>query len=217
MSDNFSLRQSLIDCCKRLYDRNLVGGNQGNVSARIDSGRLIITPAGSNLGRIRPDDLIVLSQSGRKLSGTGQPSSEYRLHLGIYNSRRDVQAVCHAHPMAVTACAICDLDMNLPILPEISANLGRICSVEYETPGTPRLFEKMAPYVMESDTFILKNHGAVALGETLEAAFTKMEILERYARILIYANQLGPIRQIPAERLREIPGCRELEEQLKIR
>lgn len=217
MADNFSVRQSLVDCCRQMYDKGLVGGSQGNASVRYNTDCVFITPAGSNLGRLKANDLITLSMSGRKLSGDGEQSSEYLLHLGIYNQRADVQAICHAHPLAATAFAIVDLDPNRPVLPEVSSYLGNICTVDYVKPGTPGLFERLASMLEESDTFLLRNHGAVTTGANLEDAFNRMEILERYARILIYANQLGPIRQVPIEQIRDLPGCRELEARLKAR
>jgi L-fuculose-phosphate aldolase len=207
MAVDFRLRTELVACCKRMYDRGLVGGTQGNASVRIDNQRLLITPTGSNLGYLKPFDSVVISPAGRKLAGDRQPSSEYLMHLGIYKDRPDINAICHAHPLAATALSIVGDSINRPILPEIFCEFGQIPIVEYGAPGTPELFDRLRPYIAGSDVFILSNHGAVTLGKCLDDAVNKMEILERYIQSLILAKNLGPLREIPAAAMTAIPGC----------
>jgi len=209
------LRSQLTEFCHRLYERDLVGSTEGNASVKIDLHRILTTPSGSNLGYVAPDDLVIISTDGHQLAGDKRPSSEYLLHLGIYKHRWDVGAICHAHPVAATACAVAGLALDQPILPEIISTFGIIPLVEYGTPGTPEVFEKMVDLVDRYDAFLLKNHGAVTLGTTLEEAFNKMEMVERCARVIIAANLLGNIRELPDEIIQKLPGFDIFESQFR--
>lgn len=204
-------RRLMTEYCHRLYARDLVGSTQGNVSVRYDDNTIFITPTGSNLGFINVSDFVTISSTGEKIKGRGEPSSEYDVHVKIYAGRKDVNAVCHAHPIAATALSLVDFDLSRLILPEIIHEFGIIPVVEYGTPGTAELYESLERYVVTGDGFILRNHGAITLGRTLEQAFNKMEMLERYARTLNNAIKIGTIREIPVERARKIPGYDRIE------
>jgi L-fuculose-phosphate aldolase len=214
MPDNFRLRLDLVEYCKRMYDKGLVGGTQGNASVRLDTNSILITPTGSNLGYLKPHELGVISLKGRKLAWQNGPSSEYLLHLGIYQKRDDINAICHAHPVAVTACSIVDIDLNEKVLPEIINQLGSIAIIEYAAPGTPGLFARLEPMLENRSAFILRNHGAVTLGNDLEDAFNKMEMLERYAQTLLIAKQYGPLKHLPDDSIRQFLGIRQENEKL---
>jgi len=210
-----TLRARLTEFCHRLYQRDLVGSTEGNASVKIDLNRFLITPTGSNLGYIEPEDSVILSTGGKRLAGDKAPSSEYHLHLGIYQHRWDIAAVCHAHPIAATACATSGIALDRPILPEVISTFGIIPLVDYGTPGTLELFDKMADLVGRYDAFLLKSHGVVTLGADLDDAFNKMEMVERCARIIITAKLLGNIQQLPEEIVRKLPGFEVLESQLQ--
>jgi L-fuculose-phosphate aldolase len=214
MPEITTLRSQLTEFCHRLYERDLVGSTEGNASVKIDLHRILITPSGSNLGYVEPDDLVIISTDGRQLAGDRRPSSEYLLHLGIYQHRWDIGAICHAHPIAATACAVTGLALDQPILPEIISTFGIIPLVEYGTPGTSEVFEQMVDLIDRYDAYLLKNHGAVALGATLEEAFNKMEMVERCARVVIAANLLGNIKQLPDEIIQKLPEFDILERRL---
>jgi L-fuculose-phosphate aldolase len=214
MPEIAAYRCQLAEFCHRLYERDLVGSTEGNVSLKIDLQRILITPSGSNLGYLEPDDLVIISMDGRQLSGERKPSSEYQLHLGVYQHRWDIGAICHAHPVAATACGVAGIALDQPILAEIISTFGMVPLVEYGTPGTPDVFEKMTDLVDRYDAFLLKNHGALTLGSTLEKAFNNMEMVERCARVTIAANLLGNAQELPTEMIRKLPGFDLIESQL---
>ena len=200
------LRSQIAGYGKRLYKRDYVGGADGNLSIRLNQTKVLITPSGKCLGYLKPSELIIISSKGKKISGKLSQSSEYLLHLDIYSHRRDINAVCHAHPIYSTAFAVAGIALDKLVLPEIISSLGIIPLVDYGTPGTPELFEKMADMVDCHDAFLLRNHGVVTLGADLEDAFNKMEMVERYARILIAAKILGKPYQLPKKLAAKIPG-----------
>jgi L-fuculose-phosphate aldolase len=211
-----TLRRDIIEYGKHLYDRNYVGGTEGNISVRLDSSKVLITPTGKNLGWLKPSQLVMLSVRGKKLSGKLLPSSEYKLHLAIYTYRHNVKAICHAHPLYATAYAVAGLAMDKVILPEVIMTLGTVPLIEYGTPGTLELFEKMCCKIKNHNAFLMKNHGVLTVGKDLED-FNKMEIVERYARILFIANLIGKPSVIPKKMAEKIAGLERIELQLSER
>lgn len=212
-----TLRRNIIEYGKRLYERNYVGGTEGNISVQLGNSKVLITPTGKNLGYLKPSELVMISAKGKKLSGKLLPSSEYKLHLAIYAHRHDIKAICHAHPLYATAFAVAGLTMDKLILPEIIMTLGTIPLIEYGTPGTIELFEKMCCRIKNHDAFLMKNHGVLTVGKDLEDAFNKMELVERYAMILATASLIGKPSVIPKKMAQKIPGFEGLEVQLSER
>jgi len=204
------IRRQIVDCGKLLYERQYVGGAEGNISAKLERSKIAITPSGKCLGSLKSSDMVIISPKGKKLSGKLTPSSEYRLHFGIYEHRPDIKAICHTHPIYSTAWAVAGIALDKLILPEIIDSLGIIPLVEYGTPGTTELFDNMAELVGNHDAFLLRNHGAVTLGINLEDAFFKMEMVERYAAILFNAKMLGKPKPIPLNMAKKISGYKRI-------
>jgi L-fuculose-phosphate aldolase len=185
------LRRAIVGVCRRLYERGLIAGGEGNVSARLSNGVILVTPAGASKTDVREDDLVVVDALGTPVAGSGRASSELGMHLRIYEMRPDVHAVVHAHPPFATAFAVASLDLMAPVLPEVLVQLGGVPLVPYATPGTPALADAIAPFLSVHDAFLMSNHGATAYGSTLSIAHQRMETLEHAAQILFAARALG--------------------------
>src|SRR3954470_15395567 len=110
---------ALVAVCRRLYERGLVAGPDGNVSVRLDDGTILITPSGMSKVDVRPDDLVLIDRAGAFLDGMRKPSSEVRMHLRIYQRRADARAVVHAHPPTATGFAVAGESFVAPVLPEV--------------------------------------------------------------------------------------------------
>src|SRR5678815_3729734 len=96
----------MVRVCRRLYDRGLIAGAEGNVSARLAADVILATPAGRCKGDLESGDLVELSLDGTPRDKDRSPSTEIRMHLRIYHRRRDVAAVVHAHPPTATGFAV---------------------------------------------------------------------------------------------------------------
>ena len=120
------------------------------------------------------------------------------MHLAIYKARPDVKAVVHSHPPHATAFAIASVELPTCIHPEAEVFLGAVKTAKYVTPGDTRLGESILPYVKDSNTILLQNHGTVTFDKDLENAYYKLEIVDAYARILLLAKQIGSIRPLDA-------------------
>ncbi|MFN2567895.1 MAG: class II aldolase/adducin family protein [Gemmatimonadaceae bacterium] len=202
-------REQIVAACRRLYDRGLIAGAEGNVSVRVAPARLLITPAGVPKADLRPSDLVVTDGKGRVARGMGQPSTELAMHLRIYRCRSDIHAVVHAHPPVATGFAVCGEAFAESVLPEVVVALGPIALVPYATPGTETLADRIEPLLADHDVFLLSNHGATTVGSTVEVAYARMESLEHSARILLAARLLGQVRTLTAEQVRDLVAARE--------
>jgi L-fuculose-phosphate aldolase len=185
------LRRQICKVGRRMYGRGLVVACEGNLSARLDADRILLTPAGVCKGHLVPRDLLVTDLSGAVIYGTARPSSEILMHLLFYSLRPDVHAVCHAHPPTATGFAAARRAMEEAVLPEVIVDLGNIPLAPYGTPGTWELCKGLEPLIPEHDAILLENHGVVTCGRDLTTAYQRMETVEQFARILLTAECLG--------------------------
>lgn len=199
----------IVRVCRRLYERGLVAGPDGNVSVRLADGSILVTPSGMSKVDVMPDDLVLISDAGAVLDGTRSPSSERRMHVRIYSRRPDVRAVVHAHPPTATGFAVAGEGFMAPVLPEVILQMGQVPVVPYATPGTDALADLFEPVLADHDAFLLANHGATTLGDSLEQAHRRMESLEHAARIVLAARAVGRVRELTNDDVRALRGSRE--------
>jgi L-fuculose-phosphate aldolase len=195
--------------CRRLYERGLVAGPDGNVSVRLRDGSILVTPSGMSKVDVMPDDLVLVNSDGDVCDGKGPPSSELRMHLRIYERRSDVFAVVHAHPPTATGFAVAGESFLAPVLPEVILQMGEVPIVRYATPGTAALADSFDPYLDHHDAFLLENHGATTVGTTLDQAHQRMESLEHAARIILTARVLGTVNELSAADVKALRASRE--------
>ena len=203
------VRDEIVLVCRRLYERGLVAGPDGNVSVRQEDGSILVTPSGLSKVDVTPDDLVVVTLDGRVLEGRHAPSSELRMHLRIYQRRPDVDAVVHAHPPAATGFAVAGEAFVAPVLPEVILQLGEVPLVPYATPGSDALADAFEPFLASHDGFLMANHGATTVAPTLTTALQRMESLEHGARILLAARALGRVNELSAADVRSLRATRE--------
>jgi L-fuculose-phosphate aldolase len=187
------LRADIVEVGRRLWVRGFVASNDGNISVRIGPDRLLMTPANVSKGFMTPEMMVVTDLDGKLVSGAPgrRPSSEIQMHLVAYRQRADVGSVVHAHPPLSTGFAVAGIPLDRAVLAEVVTTLGSIPIVEYGTPSTRELADTVRPYVKAHDGLLLANHGALALGPDLFAAYYRMETIEHFARISLTARLLG--------------------------
>lgn len=203
-----SARRAIVEVGKLLYERSYVVSSDGNISVRLDDGRIIATPTMTCKGRMSEDGLAVTNAQGKPLTDV-RPSSELAMHLVIYHERPEVKAVCHAHPPHSTAFAVAGLAIDQPILSEVILTLGCVPLASYGTPSTSELSDAMRPLTKHHNALLMANHGAVAYGADLWQAFDRLEIMEHTARISILARLLGGPQNISADGIEKLIRIRE--------
>jgi L-fuculose-phosphate aldolase len=185
------LRADIVEIGRRLYARGFIASGDGNVSARLDSDTLLTTPKGVCKGFMTPDMMVVTDMDGKKVRGDRDPSSELLMHLEVYRTRPDAQAVVHAHPPVATGFAVAGIALDRAVLAEVVTTLGSIPIAEYGTPSTRELADAVGRYIKAHDGLLLANHGALTVAGELFAAYYKMETIEHFARISLVARMLG--------------------------
>lgn len=198
------IKEEITAIGKRMYERGYVASNDGNISVRISSDEILITPTGVSKGFMQPGDMVRVALDGTVLSRLRQPSSELGMHLFIYNHRPNVQSVCHAHTPYATAFAASGKEINACLLPEMIYTLGRVPLIDYGTPGTEELYTGLSGYITDYDAFLLANHGVVTVGTSLIEAYHKMETVEHTAHILFLTEQMGSPKTLSATQVQKI-------------
>lgn len=200
----WKIKEQMCEIGHRIWLKGFCAGNEGNHSYRISENRILCTPTGISKGFLKPDDICTVDLDGKQVSGSRKRTSEILLHLAIYKARPDVKAVVHSHPPHATAFAVANVDLPTCIHPEAEVFLGAVKTARYVTPGDTRLGESILPYVKDSNAIILQNHGTVTYDIDLDNAYYKLEIIDAYSRILILAKQIGSIRPLDANEMKEL-------------
>jgi L-fuculose-phosphate aldolase len=202
------LRADIVEVGRRLYARGYTASNDGNISARLDDKRLIMTPRSVCKGFMTPEMMCITDLDGIKLAGERDPSSEMHMHLEVYRQRPDAKAVVHAHPPIATGFAVAGIPLNRAVLAEVVTTLGSVPIAEYATPSTKELPDAVRKYVKAHDGMLLANHGALTLGADLFAAYYKMETIEHFAHISLVARLLGGERLLSRDEVFRLQGLR---------
>ena len=184
-------RREIVFFGRSLHDRGYVAAMDGNLSVRLDENRILATPTAMCKGMMRPSDLVIVDQNGRRISGRREVSSEIAMHLLIYRLRPDVRGIVHAHPPTATGFAAAGIPLNQPLVCEVVIGLGSIPLARYGTSGMPELTEAWEPLVPHYDALLMSNHGVVAYGVDLHHAYMKMETVEHFAQIALVTHLLG--------------------------
>ena len=205
---SFEIKKEICEVGKKIYDLGFVAANDGNISVKVGPNEFYCTPTGVSKGYMTPDMIIKVDGDGNKIEGKLNPSSEIKMHMRVYKERPDVNAVVHAHPPVATAFTVANVPMDQYILPEAILTIGNVPTCAYGTPSTMEIPDSLMPYLQQHDAFLLKNHGALTVGNTLQRACFTMEEVEFNAKINLYARQLGSVDEIP---------CAELEKLMELR
>jgi L-fuculose-phosphate aldolase len=184
--------ERLVEAGRRLAAGGLVTGTSGNLSMRV--GRdVLVTGSGTALGELIPSDLTLVSRAGEVLSGDLPPTSELPLHLAVYRAFPAVTAIAHAHSPASIAVGLTH-DV-LPPVHYLTVRLGGVVRVaDYATFGSPELAASVVEGLRDRSAVLMRNHGSVAHGESIEQACERLELVEWLSDVYARAAALGAPR-----------------------
>jgi len=196
------LLERILACGRQMLRDGLVLGTAGNISIRVPSG-VVITPSSVPYDEIAIEDLCLLDLEGEQVGGRGRPSSETPMHLSVYRET-DAAAIVHAHsPMAVSVSTVVD---ELPAIHYAIAQFGGedVRVATYERFGSDALASATLAALAGRSAALLRNHGTIAYGPSLEQAYHRVRLLEWLCGVYWRARAIGEPAILSAEQLDEV-------------
>ncbi|GMQ61571.1 class II aldolase/adducin family protein [Vallitalea maricola] len=186
-------KKLIIDSGKKLIDSGFTIETWGNISVKDEeTGLVYLTPSGMDYCNCTTDDVVVCNLDGQIVEGHRKPTIETELHLSVYRNRPEVKAVVHTHPIYSTVFSC--MGEGIPLLIDEAAQaLGApVKTANYALPGTKELAEECIKALgKEANACLLQSHGAVCVGESMEAAFKVANVLEVTAQIYQLIRSTG--------------------------
>lgn len=168
-----------------LFERGKTAGSTANMSFR-DGDKIYVTGSGTCFGTLTKDQFAVIDLEGNHIGGI-KPSKEYPLHLCIYQEKDGTGAVIHTHSFYSTIWSCLKHENEQDCIPQytpyLKMKLGTVGLIPYEKPGSQELFAAFKERIKDSDGYLLKNHGPVVGGKSLNDAFFVLEELEESAKV----------------------------------
>ncbi len=184
------LRKQIIRTAQNFNATALSMGTSGNVSARTKGG-FLITPTGIAYDEMHEGDIVFVDFEGSAVPSHATPSSEWRFHRDIYQSRPEINAVVHVHSHYATAIACTRQEIPAFHYEVALAGGHSILCAEYATFGTQALSDNIAIALKDRTACLIANHGQVTLGESIKQAFTLSQSVEGLAKQYTLSKQLG--------------------------
>ena len=198
-----SEKKMVLEAAQQMAAKGLTVGTSGNVSMRLgkhgEKELLAITPHGRYYDSLDVDDIVVLDFEGKLVEGELDASIEKLLHIGVYKTRRKVNAVIHAHPVVGSALAVAGVEVPAILDDQVTEIGGEIKVSEYALSGSPEIVKNVLSALGPRNAVLLANHGALSVGRDVREAFTVCELLEKTAKIYIHALSLGKVNLLPAD------------------
>jgi len=196
-----AIKEEMCAVGRKLWLRQFVDGNGGNISYRIGPNEVLCTPTLISKYDLTPDDISLVDLDGNQIAGTKRCTSELLLHLEIYKAVPEAKSAVHCHPPHATAYSIVGRVPPNMILPEFEVVVGKVAIAPYETPGTVAFAKTVLPFVKQHNSILLANHGVICWADGVTRAEWCVEVLETYCMTLALASHLGaPIHSIPEQK-----------------
>jgi L-fuculose-phosphate aldolase len=197
-------RKEVARFMRRLYRQGLTTTSGGNISLKISDDLILITPSATDKGRMRWNEVGIMTIFGENLTSELKPSIESEMHLSIYRKKKDVSAIVHAHPLFASAYTAMKCRINTDLTAEARAICGDPCFVPYALMGTKELASLAAENIAKADILLLENHGILTTGSSLLQAFDKLEVLENAAKMTLIVEMTGKKKPLSRSKIQEL-------------
>ncbi|MDA3872595.1 MAG: class II aldolase/adducin family protein [Kiritimatiellae bacterium] len=205
-----TLRERMADIGQRIWNKDYVDGNGGNLTIRVGDNLVLCTPTLISKGFMSAEDMCLVDMNGTQLAGTRKRTSEVMTHIGIMKRQPKAKACCHAHPPHATAFAVASVVPPTCMIPEAEVFLGQIGMAPYQTPGSPENADTVGEIGVNHQSVLMENHGVITWGKDIEDAYWKMENTDAYCKTVWIASQLkgGKLKTISGSQAKELIGLR---------
>jgi L-fuculose-phosphate aldolase len=177
-------RQRIVDLCVDLSKRGYLAGTGGNVALRIDADRFAVTPSATDYLAMSAADVCVVRLSDlQRIEGERTPSVETGLHARVLRARPEVHCSIHTHQPVASAWALMN-EMLGADTDDARRSLGkRVPVVGYMPSGTGLLTRLVGRALRPGvNAYLMRNHGVICCGTSVDAAVKAVEQLEQLAR-----------------------------------
>jgi len=189
---------------RRLYEQKLTTCSGGNISFKVDDENILITPSRLDKARLTYNQIGVMSIDGKNHTPELKLTMENGMHHSIYKKRADVKAIVHAHPTYATSFSATNKKVNCKLSGEARFVIGKPIYTKYALMGSEELAGIVSEALLNANVVVMKNHGIIAVGETLLQAFDRLEVFEAAAKITLITELLGENNQLSEDQLRAI-------------
>ena len=200
------LRERMADIGERIWNKDYVDGNGGNLTIRVGDNLVLCTPTLISKGFMKAEEMCLVDLDGNQLAGTRKRTSEVMTHIGIMKRQPKAKACCHAHPPHATAFAVASIIPPTCMIPEAEVFLGQIGLAPYQTPGSPENADTVGEIGVTHQSVLMENHGVITWGKDIEDAYWKMENTDAYCKTVWMASQLngGKMKTITGSQAKEL-------------
>ncbi len=189
-------REQMVKAGMRLLQEGLVSRTWGNISLKVNDTEMLVTPSGKFYEDLTPKDMVLVNFKTNEYKSDIKPSSEFKMHSGIYIDRKDVNAIIHTHQMNASTCAAARREVPA-VLDDLAQIVGPSVRVaDYALPSTKKIVKATVKALKGRNAALMANHGAVCVGRDLDEAFVVCQVLEKGCKAFIEAEFLGGAKHI---------------------
>jgi len=196
-------KKLVLETAQKMLEKGLVVGTAGNVSLRLpcegERQSLAITPSARHYNLLSVEEIQVIDFEAKPIEGDLTPSMESMLHIGIYEARKNINAVIHTHSVYASAVSVAGHDIPAILDDQVAFLGGQIKLAGHTLTGSPEQVSSVIAALEDRNAVLLPNHGAVGIGRTMSDAFTACELIEKTARIYLLALSTGKVNLLPDE------------------
>lgn len=198
------IKSRMCDIGRRLWAREYVDGNGGNITVRVAHNLVLCTPTLISKGYMKEEDICLVDMEGRQKAGIRPSTSEVKTHLAMMKET-GANSCIHCHPPHCNAFLLAGIVPPSGVITEADIFLGQIAMAPYGTPGTPETAAAVAEAAKQSDVVFMENHGVIAGARHVEETYWLMENADAYCRMVLLADaHKAPINQVSEQGMKDL-------------
>ncbi len=199
MSAPDNLAVALGEAGRSMLAQGLAWGTSGNISARLDAERMLVSATGTALGSMHFEDFVEVRIGDGGWAGARKPSKEVPMHVGIYQQRPDAQVALHSSPHYTTLLSCAGESIPSELFIETMYYLERMAWVDYAHPGSAELGASVKRAAANAEIIMLRNHGVILFDKSVQEALLRLHSLEMACRMIVEAKAANiALKKIPA-------------------
>ncbi|MDD2294985.1 MAG: class II aldolase/adducin family protein [Eubacteriales bacterium] len=196
-------KREIIKAGMNLDRYGLIALSGGNVSVRMESGEILVTPSGMIYEDLTEDDILVMDLEGKIIEGTRKPSSDTEAILYIFQKRPDVTSVIHTHQPYATAVGLIQDEFEVNLTTLANATAGPVPVTPYSSAGSIDMGIDTVKYIGDGLAVILAHHGVMTIGKNLKQALYAAVYLEEAAKCYLAARACGETKKMTPEQIEQ--------------